>query len=124
MKLVPNKTSNYKAGPGRNPGQRGTYIKVGQLAQAITKSLGVSYEEALAELLEASRQDYFDVDEKGKRLDKQTYVNLMMFLGSRMLEPLPQVQKIQKVDEVEEMSEEELKARALQIAQKLTKDQS
>jgi hypothetical protein len=98
----PKRSGRYKAGPGAPRGSRKTkYVTINSILEAIEETLGVTYQQALAELLETSFNDY-DIG-----LDKETYPKLMMKLSDKLVEQARQIPE-DTSSELETLTDEEL----------------
>lgn len=108
----PKRSGNYVPGPGRPKGSSTTrYITINSMIDAIQKALGCTFQEAYAELLLESREAYYD------KSDLKTYPRMMEAAANKFVEQA----KTQPDDtpSTEEMTDEELEARAKELAAKV-----
>jgi hypothetical protein len=104
------------AGPGAPKGaKKGRYVTIASILDSIQESLGCSYQQALADLLLSSREDYETGD------DKETYPKLMMQLANKVIEQARSMPEDTTPD-FEAMSDEDLKELAKQKAKQLLEE--
>lgn len=123
MSSIPN-ISPTRGGPrpgaGRPKNTKSTrYVSINSMCAAIQNSLGITYQEALGDLVEELRNEFFAL-ETGKR-GRCKYPEFMLSLMNKLVEPARReaMDDAAEEDNIDKMSDEELHALATKKAREL-----